>query len=276
MADIFEEVEEGLRQDRLTVLWKRYGILAYLAGAALIGGVALNEYLKVRSAETIEQNAARLEAALNDVDARNYDSAASQLTALVDEGIAPSAVAAHYLAGVRLDGNGDAVAAANVLEGVVGGAEDPTQKLALIKAAYLKADTLTREELSGFLSPLSEDDGPFGALASELIAAKALQEGDVEFARREFNFLRLAQNVPPGVMTRAQQALEALPPVSTEVNAPTESAPEESLPEPSESTDGDAADTEADAIPAETPTPPVEAERASDTEETPEWAPKPI
>ena len=58
MADISEEVEEGLRQDRLTVLWKRYGILAYFGAALLIGGVALNEYLKARSAETIEQNAA--------------------------------------------------------------------------------------------------------------------------------------------------------------------------------------------------------------------------
>ena len=221
MADIFEEVEEGLRQDRLTVLWKRYGIFAYLAGALLIGGVALNEYLKVQSERTTEQNASRLEAALTEVDARNYDNATTQLTTLVGEGIAPSTVAAHYLAGVRLDGNGDAAAAAAVLQGVVGEAADPSEKLALIKAAYLKADTMTREELAGFLSPLSEDEGPFGALASELIAAKALEEGDVEFARREFNFLRLAQNVPPGVMLRAEQALETLPPVSAEVETPT-------------------------------------------------------
>ena len=66
MADIFEEVEEGLRQDRLSKLWKRFGIFAYLGAALLIGGVALNEYLQVREADTIEKNAARLEAALSD------------------------------------------------------------------------------------------------------------------------------------------------------------------------------------------------------------------
>ena len=259
MADIFEEVEEGLRQDRLTVLWKRYGILAYLGAALLIGGVALNEYLKVRTAETIEQNASRLEAALTEVDARNYDNAAGQLTGLVEDQIAPSIVAAHYLAGVRLDGNGDAATAAQVLEGVVGEAEDPSQKLALIKAAYLKADTITREDLTQMLSPLANDDGPFGALASELIAAKALQEGDVEFARREFNFLRLAQNVPPGVMRRAEQALETLPPVSVDVAAPTEDEIDPDagvLP-----TDSEAAD------PAEMP---EDAATTDDTEETPE------
>lgn len=241
MADIFEEVEEGLRQDRLTVLWKRYGILAYLGGALLIGGVGLNEYLQARSVQITQDNAARLETALTEVDARNYDNAANQLTGIVEDEIAPSTVAAHYLAGVRLDGNGDAAAAAGVLEGVVGAAEDPTQKLALIKAAYLKADTMTREELAGFLTPLSEDDGPFGALASELIAAKALQEGDIEFARREFNFLRLAQNVPSGVMRRAEQALETLPPVSAEVSTPVEDGSEL---EPAESAgEGEAAES---------------------------------
>ncbi|MEM7458783.1 MAG: hypothetical protein AAF331_04900 [Pseudomonadota bacterium] len=220
MADIFEEVEEGLRQDRATGLWKKYGVLAYIGAALLIGGVALNEYLKVQADQTIESNALKLESALNEVEARNYEEAAAQLSAIVGDDIAPSKVAAHYLAGVRLDGNGDVLAAADVLASAVGAAEDPTEKLALIKSAYLKADSSSRSELEGLLAPLAEDDGPFGALAKELIAAKALQDGDVEFARREFSFLRLAQNVPPGVVTRATQALDALPPVSEETPEP--------------------------------------------------------
>ena len=41
MADIFEEVEEGLRQDKAAQLWKKYGIFAYIAAGLLIGGVSL-------------------------------------------------------------------------------------------------------------------------------------------------------------------------------------------------------------------------------------------
>ena len=226
MADIFEEVEEGLRQDRATGLWKRYGVFAYLGAALLIGGVALNEYLQDQAVKTTAENAARLEAALEDVDARNYEAAATQLDAIIADGIKPSNVAAHYLAGVRLDGNGDAAAAATVLKSAVGDAEDPTERLALIKTAYLEADDLSRAELETLVAPLTEDDGPFAALAKELIAAKALQDGDIEFARREFNFLRLAQNVPPGVLTRAEQALAALPPMSAEVETPDVATPE--------------------------------------------------
>ena len=212
MADIFEEVEEGLRQDRFSGLWKKYGIFAYLGAALLIGGVAANEYLNVRADQTVEDNASRLEAALAEVDSRNYETAAEQLSGIVSDEIAPSNVAAHFLAGVRLDGNGDALAAAEVLEAASGEVIDPTQKLALIKSAYLQADTLDRTALETLLAPLAGGEGPFAALAKELIAAKALKDGDVEFARREFNFLRIAQNVPPGVVTRAEQALAAMPP----------------------------------------------------------------
>jgi len=228
LADIFEEVEEGLRQDRFSGVWKKYGVFAYIGAALLIGGVALNEYLNNQAIQTTAQNATRLEAALNEVETRNYEEAGTQLSSIIADDITPSKIAAHY-------------PAADVLEGIVGEATDPTEKLALIKAAYLKADTLTRTELEATLAPLSQDDGPFGALAKELIAAKALQDGDIEFARREFSFLRLAQNVPPGVVTRATQALEAMPTVSEpapelapEPEAATETPAEPEIGEPSE------------------------------------------
>ncbi|MEO1303719.1 MAG: hypothetical protein AAFV37_01995 [Pseudomonadota bacterium] len=241
MADIFEEVEEGLRQDRFSGLWKKYGIFAYLGGALIIGGVALNEYMKAQTVQTVEENATRLEAALNDVDARNYEAAAEQLTTLVADQIPPSNVAAHLLAGVRLDGNGDAATAAEVLATAAGEAADPTEKLALIKSAYLQADTLDRAGLENVLAPIVNDDGPFGALAKELIAAKALQDGDIAFARREFNFLRFAQNVPPGVVTRAEQALAALPPVEDVAPEPTpEPAPAEDTETPVDTIDDEA------------------------------------
>lgn len=243
MADIFEEVEEGLRQERLTGLWKKYGIIAYLGAAILIGGVAYNEYRQVQAEQTTEDNAARLEVALEDLEAREYEAAASKLTAIIDDDITPSLAAAHFLARVRLDGNGDAAAAADILASSAVDVTDPTEKLALIKSAYLKADSMDRAELEAFVAPLTATDGPFSALARELIAAKALTDGDIAFARREFSFLTISPNVPPGVVTRASQALDALPPI----------------PELNE-----------DPAPADSPDTPAEVETGETTEETPE------
>ena len=61
---------------------------------------------------------------------------------------------------------------------------------------------------------LPDEPTAFGALATELLAAKAFEEGDIEYARTKFNELRFLANVPEGVMQRATQALAALPAVT--------------------------------------------------------------
>ncbi|MEL6831325.1 MAG: hypothetical protein AAFO63_14430, partial [Pseudomonadota bacterium] len=141
--------------------------------------------------------------------------AAESLGALLDENVRVSLAAGHLLARVRIEGNGDLSAAATVLSEISGDHSAPTEKLALIKAAYLQADSMSREELDAFVAPLREDEtSAFNALAVELLAAKAIAEGDFEFARGELNFLRVAANVPPGTQERVQKALASLPPAA--------------------------------------------------------------
>ncbi|MBR9835825.1 MAG: hypothetical protein GYB42_11735 [Alphaproteobacteria bacterium] len=216
MADIFEEVEEGIRQDRLQMLWKRYGILAYVGAGLLLGGVGLNEYLKSRAVEEINGAALTLEAALDDLDKGEYQMSGDALAQLASSDARLAPIAAHFLAQVRFEGNGDATAAAEVLAQSAEGKLGPEQKLALLKAAYLVANESTRSDLEARLAPLRQDESAFGALAIELIAAKAMEEGDAEFARTEFSYLRVAPNVPDGVAKRAQRALASLPPVSSD------------------------------------------------------------
>ena len=250
MADIFEEVEEGLRQDRMTVLWKQYGVFAYLAGALVIGGVAFFESRQHVSAQNIETHATSLESGLAALADQEYESAATQLSALIDENVAVSPVAAHFLADVRLDGNGDAVAASDVLLATTGDVvNDPTAALALLKAAYLQADTASLAELESLLAPLLGTGTGFAALAQELIAAKMLESGDLVGARRAFTNLRLSDNVPPGVITRANQALSTLPVIVEET---AEAAPSEAL-------EGETATTP-DAVTDENKTAPTEPE----------------
>ena len=79
-----------------------------------------------------------------------------------------------------------------VLEGRSLSARPKTRRKSwhLIKAAYLKADTVSRRRAGRFTEPSwPKMTALLGRWPSELIAAKALQDGDIEFARREFNFL---------------------------------------------------------------------------------------
>ena len=51
MSDIFDEVEESIRQDKMEGLWKRYRPFIYGAAALLVGAVALNEFVLRPQAE---------------------------------------------------------------------------------------------------------------------------------------------------------------------------------------------------------------------------------
>lgn len=225
MADIFEEVEEGLRQEKAEKLWKKYGVFAYLAAALLIGGVALNEYLQHSKAESIEANAVQFEEGVDELSEENWQQASDKLAPLVSEDVEIAPLSANFLAQARLQGSADMAAAVEALEAAAN-TETPIGKLSLMKAAYLKSNSMTRADLEAYLGDLANDESAFGALALELIAAKAVAEGDIEYARTTFNELRFLANVPEGVEQRSRAALAALPPAATTTPAtPQETAP---------------------------------------------------
>lgn len=215
MADIFEEVEEGIRQDKWAERWRKYGIFAYLLAGLIIGGTALNEYIQYSRTSSIQTNTLVLENGLEALNDGDYDGASTSFSGLVEEDVRISLAAGHLLAQVRIEANGDQNAAAEILSEIAGDHSAPTEKLALIKAAYLQADSLSREELGVLLTPLREDEtSAFNALAVELLAAKAIAEGDYAYAREELTFLRVASNVPRGTQERVQKALASLPPIA--------------------------------------------------------------
>lgn len=242
MSDIFEEVEESIRQDRATELWKKYGIIAWIVGFAIIGTVAYFEWNKTQNRKAVEANIVRFEDARGKLEAGDYAGAQTDFKALVDSGTNISPLAAHYLARAYYEGNGDVAAAADILA-VNSGLEGPVERMSLLKAAYLRSDTMTLAELETFLGDLPKESTALGVMALELIAAKALKEGDLERAREEFGYIRFAQDVPAGVSRRAEIALSIIPvpegvAPDTETEAGAGDAPE------TEETAGDEAEQE--------------------------------
>lgn len=219
MSDIFEEVEESLRKDNATVLWKRYGPFVWAVGLLIIGAVAYREYSLIQDAAKAEVRIEAFEAARAELEDGDYASAQAGFAELVQGGSDISPLAAQFLARSYYEGNGDISGAVDVLE-AASDSEGPLERLSLLKAAYLQADTMSLTELETFLGDLPKEPTALGALALELVAAKAFKEGDVERAQREFSYLRFASDAPPGVVQRAEVALSVLPAASV----PTEEA----------------------------------------------------
>lgn len=210
MSDIFEEVEESIRQDRVSIWWKKYGVFVWAFGLLIIAAVGYREWAIYQNSKAIEAQVEIFEEGRAHLAAGDYGQAQTVLKELVDadNGIAP--LAAQYLAKAYYDGNGDVDLAADVLRGK-GTLDGPIERVAFLKSIYLRADKMSLTELESALGSLPKEPTALGALALELIAAKALKEGDLDRAREEFSFLRFASNVPSGVAQRAEIALSVIP-----------------------------------------------------------------
>ncbi|MBA3066971.1 MAG: hypothetical protein FP825_00625 [Hyphomonas sp.] len=225
MTDIFTEVDEGVRQEKLASWWIRWRPFIYGAVAALVGSVAINEFiLKPQAASARAARALELENAVKALEDGQYEEAEAAFRAIVESKSKLAPLAAHYLAQTQLEGRGDAVAAAETLAAIGGTEGGPYERLALLKAAYFRADTLSLSELEVTLGALVSEDSALGALARELVAAKAYAEGDIARARTEYNRLKFDAAAPAGVVQRAEIALDAIP-------LPPETAPETIAPD---------------------------------------------
>jgi hypothetical protein len=220
LTDIFSEVDQNVREERLAGLWVRWRPFVYGSVAVLIGSVAINEFLIKPQAEAARAaRSAELDAAVKALEAGQYEEAEAAFKAIVAKESKLSPLAAHYLAQVQLEGRGDAAAAAETLAAIGGTQGGPYERLALLKTAYFRADTLTLPELEATLGTLVTEDTAMGALSRELVAAKAYATGDVARARTEYNRLKFDAAAPAGVVQRAEIALAAIP-VAAEEPAP--------------------------------------------------------
>jgi len=221
LSDIFEEVDESIRQDRLEIWWKRYQFFVYGAVALVIGAVAVNEFVIMPRTEAARTaRALELEQALSELHNGSYAAAEAAFAELANGGSKLAPLAANYLAQVRFEGGGDANGAAEALAAIGAVEGTPFDRLALLKKAYFKADGQSMTELEATLGSLVDDEGPLGTLARELVAAKAFATGDTARARTEFNRLRFDAAAPEGVKRRAELALAAIPVVEEAAPAP--------------------------------------------------------
>jgi hypothetical protein len=220
LTDIFQEVDQNVREEKLASLWQRWRPFVYGGVALLIGGVAVNEFiLKPQADAARAARALELENAVKALEDGRYEEAQAALKAIVDSESKLAPLAAHYLAQTQLEGGGDAAAAAETLAAIGGTEGGPYERLALLKAAYFRADTLTLPELETTLGTLPTEETAMGALARELLAAK------------------FDAAAPEGVIQRAELALDAIPvpeQAATETPAPAEAPTEATAEQPQE------------------------------------------
>lgn len=207
MSDVFEELNEDIRRDNMTKLWKKYGpwvigicvlIVAAVGGSAGYESYkksqavsASNAYLAYVEALTVEGDDSALLKAVEDTGHKGYillSKIAEADTFAKDE---------NFIEAVKLY---DIIAfdASNVQN---------DRDLANIKAAYLLVDTASLDEMKKRLENINVVENAFRFQAREILGLVAYRTEQYKEAHDIFTSLSANAQTPNNIRNRAEQVL---------------------------------------------------------------------
>ena len=204
MADIFHEVDEEVRRERLQKLWDRYSI--YIIGLAVlivaaIGGWQAYQWWEAKKAAAA---GAQFETALSLSDEGKHAEADAAFGKIAVQAPAGYRILARLRAAAEIAESkpADAVKAYDDLaaDASLG---STLQDLAAVRAGMLLVDTASLADMQRRLDRVAEPGHAFRHNARELLALSAWHNHDFTAARRYIDMIAGDGETPPNTRARA-------------------------------------------------------------------------
>jgi hypothetical protein len=212
VVDIFQEVDEEVRRERLKKLWDRYGIFAIAAAVAVVAAVA-----GWRGYDWwIERQAAKFgddfSAAQTLSDQGKHAEAEAVFSRLASEATPGYRVLARLNDAANLAAT-DPKAAVAAYDQITAdnSVAQSLRDLAAIRAGLLLVDSEPFNKMSERLEHLAGPDGTFRHTARELLALSAWRSGDMAAARRWVDIIMADGDTPGSVRSRIEVLMAMLP-----------------------------------------------------------------
>ncbi|ODT72228.1 MAG: hypothetical protein ABS75_05420 [Pelagibacterium sp. SCN 63-23] len=185
--NIFREIDEELRTDRMRALWKRFAPFVIGAAIAIVALVAVNEgwawYTKSQSASASEE----LYAALDAAERGDLAAAQAQLDALAANGSGSYPVLAEFRKAALAAEEGDVAGAVAAYDALANAQSHPRlRELALLQAANLLVDSGSLADVEARIATLATDDNRMHRVARELLGLAQYKAGDAAAAQASF------------------------------------------------------------------------------------------
>ncbi len=212
MADIFNEIEEDIRQDRAKVAWQKYG--KYVIGLAILiiaitaGNTGWVEYKK----SVLINQSDRFVAAIAKIDA-NDDVAAADLFAKLSEdgGVGYSMLSRFNMASLKIkSGDIDGAILIYQLLSNDNSIDKIYRDLAVILSVVNQIDDGNNKDLLTSLSPQLQEDAPWRFSAYELASIITAKMGDIEQARQYLTLITDNFAAPQAIRARAAERLKII------------------------------------------------------------------
>jgi hypothetical protein len=208
LADIFHEVDEEVRRERLKKLWDRYGILVIAAAILIVAAVGgWRGYQHWQAGKAAEAGAA-YDQAITLAEEGKQDDARAALDKVATTGTAGYRTLARLRAAAEL-AQRDPKEAVAEFDRIArdSGVEKKMQELAGIRAGLILVDTAPLDEMTRRLEPLSGSKGTFRHSARELLALAAWRNGDSAQSRRWSELIMADAETPANLRARIERLI---------------------------------------------------------------------
>jgi len=205
-AEIFREVDEDYRRERMIAFWRRYGsaVLAFMI-VAMLASAAFNYYVRVENQKKAEQTQ-KFEALLSGIEPKSEaDSIVALSNYAAQANPAQATLALFTEAALRLR-TGNLFAAAQVYHQIADGndASQDLKDLAVVRLGYLATDEPKPEPLIPRLEAIVAKNSPWRYSAREAIALLKARAGDRDGAAKLLSDLARDTGAPPDLAGRAR------------------------------------------------------------------------
>ena len=203
MADIFHEVDEEVRRERLAKLWERYSIYIIALAVLIVAGIGAWRGYEYWVAKKAAAAGAAFETAVSLSEQGKHSEAEAAFAKVATEAPTGYGMLARFRAAAELAQvkSSDAVKAYDDLaaDGTLG---QTWQDLAALRAGMLLVDSAPLADMRRRLDPLAEPGRTFRHTARELLALSAWRSHDITAARRYIDIIATDGETPPGTRAR--------------------------------------------------------------------------
>jgi hypothetical protein len=205
-SNVFREVDEEYRQERMLAFWRRYGALIFVLVLLAAAGAAGVNYMLARAEAQKAAETTAFESLLSGVTAGNEAKSADALMAFATTAQPAVATLARLSAAALRQRSGDLDGASRIYHEVADGtgASQDMRDLAIVRLGYLAADQAKPEPLIPRLQTLAVEGNPWRYSAREAIALLTERAGQRESAAKMFSDLARDPGAPSDLAGRAR------------------------------------------------------------------------
>ncbi len=203
--NIFSEVDEELRNERMRNLWKKYAPFIFALAGAIIFLVAAKEGWDYYQKSVSSKSADKFYAAIDLLQNNNIEKGKIALDKLIEEGSGQYPLLAEFRKAAILLNEGKNQQAAENFDNIANRQSDKNlRNLALLYSALALSDLGDVEAVNARLSGLIAADNPFSVTAQEILGLTYYAGGDIDKAREIFTNITTNPLASNDSLSRAQ------------------------------------------------------------------------